>query len=371
MTQVCSSCFGDMDLRAWIRENGGPRGCKWCGGYDSPTLPLNKVIARILECLSRYYGRAENILPWNGREGGYLGPHWDSWDLFRSIGFDLPRDDLNNNLFREIASSLQDYVWCPLDPGVLDLDIVLNHSWFKFCDTIKHHRRFFFQDSTKDSIEWFSPTSLLNYIAEKIEDFGLLTELPTNTILWRARTGLKSRKREPASSFLPPPAELSLQSNRMNPPGIPMLYLASSITTALKETKVTAARVGRWKIEKQIRVLDLRTIPSAPGMFSDATPHAAMSLSFLKEFATDIMQPVARDERVHIDYLPSQVATEFFRDYSFSDGPICGILYKSTVHERGWNATLFPDRLNLSSTSLENESCLLSFQGDRWAQQKP
>jgi hypothetical protein len=49
-----------------------------------------------------------------------------------------------------------------------------------------------------------------------------------------------------------------------------------------------------------------------------------------------VMQPVATDQRVHVDYLPSQVVTEFVRDYEFQDETIDGISYASTVHPRDW-----------------------------------
>ena len=42
-------------------------------------------------------------------------------------------------------------------------------------------------------------------------------------------------------------------------------------------------------------------------MFSDVSRTQALTLRFLHNFAADIMQPVDRDQRVHIDYLPSQV----------------------------------------------------------------
>lgn len=72
-----------------------------------------------------------------------------------------------------------------------------------------------------------------------------------------------------------------------------------------------------------------------------------LSLNFLYDFAKDIMTPVARDSRVHIDYLPSQVVTEFIRDYPFSDGKVDGIAYGSTVHVRGWNVALFLGPIDL------------------------
>jgi hypothetical protein len=70
-------------------------------------------------------------------------------------------------------------------------------------------------------------------------------------------------------------------------------------------------------------------------------------LRFLHDFADDIMTPVARDQRVHVDYLPSQVITEFVRDYAFHGGKVDGIAYGSTVHRLGWNVALFTGAVEL------------------------
>jgi len=59
-----------------------------------------------------------------------------------------------------------------------------------------------------------------------------------------------------------------------------------------------------------------------------------LTLNFLHDFANDIMKPVARNTQVHIDYLSSQVVTEFMRDYDFSDGALDRVAYGSTVHQR-------------------------------------
>jgi hypothetical protein len=73
MGRVCSSCFADEDLRAWIREEGGPRGCSACQKFDSPTAKFHKMAKLIETCIRRYYGRAVDQLGYCSAEGGYLG----------------------------------------------------------------------------------------------------------------------------------------------------------------------------------------------------------------------------------------------------------------------------------------------------------
>ncbi|MYM30672.1 RES domain-containing protein [Duganella sp. CY15W] len=350
--RVCSSCFSDPDLRDWVRENGGPRGCGYCGKHDSPTADLEDVVTRIESCIERYYGRAVDQMSFCSAEGGYLGKHWDSWDMLDKVGLALPRDS-DGRLHGAIVRKMRDEPWCAFDVGALDLDDALWTSWERFCNTIKHQRRFFFHASGRDSQDSLTPASLLNRIAIDIENLGLVVDLSAGLGLWRARPDLAKRRRVSASDFGPPPIEFALQSNRMNAAGIPMLYLASSATTAVKETRVEQAKVGLWRSQRSIRVLDLRRLPPVPTVFSDEPRALAHTIRFLHNFSDDIMKPVARNNSVHIEYLPSQVVTEFMRDYKFSEGPLDGVAYGSTVHPRGWNIAFFLGPVELGLTKPE------------------
>ncbi len=368
MNRVCSSCFADEDLRAWIRKEGGPRGCSACNRFDSPTAKFYKVAKHIEECIGRYYGRAVDQLMYCSAEGGYLGAHWDSWDMLEKIGLMLPRDD--GTLYSSIAQAMADEIWCDFDAGALDLDDALRTSWQGFCETVKHKRRFFFHATGRDDQDSLTPASLLDHIAGVSQNIGLIKEISAGTAFWRARVDLPKGKGAGASDFGPPPVEHALQSNRMNPAGIPMLYLASTIATALKETRKEAAKVGLWRATRPLRVLDLRALPPEPGMFSDAGRTTKLTLSFLHDFAADIMQPVDRDQRVHVDYLPSQVVTEFVRDYQFEGGVVDGIAYASTVDRRGWNIALFlgPTQLGLAEPEWgHRQPPSLTFERAMWA----
>ena len=212
---------------------------------------------------------------------------------------------------------------------------------------MKYRRRFFFHADGTDDRDSYTPTSLLHAIAGISQSIGLIRELAPGTRLWRARPDIARGRRVAAADFGPPPNKVALQSNRMNPPGIPMLYLASSAHTALEETREKEARIGKWQVLRPLRVLDLRHLPRVPGLFSDAERDYRLALSFLIDFANDIMTPVARDQRVHVDYLPSQVVTEFVRDYVFNDGKVDGIAYGSSVHRNGWNVALFTGPVEL------------------------
>lgn len=340
---VCAGCIGDQDLRQWIMGINGPRGCDACRRRDAPTCQLSALCHHMSRRLSRYWAMAADYVGYCTADGGYIGaPVWDTYDLLRDeVCLDLPRDS-SSALFLEIVDRLPDHVWCQVDPYNVGPDVALSMSWQRFCQVIKFERRFFFHDSERDTHDSYSPVSLLAAVARFSQHAGLISTIGAGTRLWRVGHSRMGRQ-STAADYGPPPAQIAMQSNRMNPAGIPMMYLASTSSTALKEAKLLQARVGRWQVARPLRLLDLRRLPPIPGIFSDAGRSYRLTLTFLHEFCDTIMQPIDRTERVNIDYLPSQVATEFFRDFPFEDGPIDGIAYGSTVSS-GWNVVLFASR---------------------------
>lgn len=347
---VCTACIGDGDLKRWIRQQNGQRGCDFCQRSDAVTADFEAFAAHVESHVRRWFSLAIDNLPYDSREGGYQGSQlWNTYEVLESLHLDFPRDR-HDRLRSALVRALPEETWCDYDWLTLDVDQALRTSWDQFCETIKHKRRFFFHGTGRDDRDSYTPASLLSTIAGLSARMGLIQEIPMGKTLYRARTDIKRSADANGAAFGPPPVRYATQSNRMNPPGIPMLYLASSAATALKETRVESARIGRWRAVRPLRILDLRKLPDVPGCFSEGNRSDRLATIFLHEFAADIMAPVARDDRHHVEYLPSQVVTEFMRDYDFEGGRIDGIAYGSTVHPKGWNVALFasPGHLGLA-----------------------
>lgn len=350
--RVCAACFDDSDLKDWIKGIGGPKGCDACNRRDSPTHDFDEVCDRIEECLQRYWGFAVEQLPYESAEGGYQGKTWHTWEiLFDEEGLQLPRDR-TGDLAEAIVHALPDELWCEYDWLSIDEDVALGLSWDRFCEIVKHERRFFFHDlgGNDDDRDSYSAGSLLAKIGKLCDDLGLIEVLPKSTKLWRARSDIKKGARAAIGDFGPPPKGKATQSNRMNPPGIPMMYTASTAALATKETRARSARVGLWQTLCGARILNLQKLRPVPGTFADSDRYTTLGMRFLHRFADDIMRPVARDNRVHIDYLPSQVVTEYLRDFQFAGGRLDGIAYPSGFDRRGWNLALFANAGALSLT---------------------
>jgi hypothetical protein len=139
----------------------------------------------------------------------------------------------------------------------------------------------------------------------------------------------------------PTPIKFAKYANRMSPAGIPMFYATEDTITAIKEVwngKVgVKLSVATFKTKNPCSILDFCTLPPVPTIFKrDATVEQIDALSFLRRFVRDISQPVSKSEKEHIEYVPTQILTEYFRHiFKTKDGQsIMGLKYPSSYTRR-------------------------------------
>lgn len=317
--------------------------CGFCGTGRAKTVDLSFVAEHISERLHAFYGCAVDQLPYDSAEGGYQARNFDTYDLLTDeVGLELPRDG-DGALLAALVDAIGDDQWCAYDWTQLEIDESLQASWDYFCREVKHRRRFFFHgDRTgRHAPDDRSPIELFDDLSELLEDLGRLRTFPAGLPLFRARPRSPGERHTTPASLGPPPQEMALQANRMNPAGIPMFYAADHKALAIAEVQDARVSLGRFETTRSVRVIDLVDLPRVPGFFSRAPRSRRQLISFLHAFAVEISRPVPRDERVHVDYLPTQVLTEFLRDAPFEGGPIDGIRYPSATAARGSNFVLF------------------------------
>jgi hypothetical protein len=341
--RVCVHCFGDADLIDRIESYDEQSDCDFCGEEDAPTAPFDDIAAHIKERLETFYGKAADQLPYESREGGYQGSWSDTHDLLvEDVGLDLPRDH-SGELLEALVDEIGDDAWCEYDWLSLEPDESWRSSWEVFCEVVKHGRRFFFHEvgGREHHPDDRSPAHFFRELGALIDAQGLIQTVQPGLRLFRARVCDPGQHFESAADLGPPPANRALQSNRMNPPGIPMFYGAESTELATVETRGQQVSVGLFETTRPIRVLDLAHLPPVPGFFSEAPRLELFTVAFLTQFSELIILPVDRDDRTQLDYIPTQVFTEFLRDYEFDGGKIDGIKYRSATGIAGCNTVLF------------------------------
>lgn len=179
----------------------------------------------------------------------------------------------------------------------------------------------------------------------------LIRTVTEGSNFWRARMHKESHSHDTAEELGPPPTCAAKYSNRMSPAGIVMFYGALDPDTAVRESFGPArlegymATVAQWATLRELRVLDLSAEMRVPSLFDREHRHLRAAFIFLCSFVQDLNKPVVKDGREHIEYVPTRVATEYFRRRFRTEAgdPVQGILYRSAIREGGTCCVLFCD----------------------------
>ena len=375
---MCGSCFSDEGLRAFCTQYASSDECDFCGATDTELIaaPLDDVIEHISVCVHNHYDDPANAgLPYESAEGGYQGPLYETYEVFEALSLEFPRDE-DGKLRAAIERGLENDLWTDVDPLGLSADEKLHFSWDQFCRIIKHERRFFFLDrgeapTPRSGDELYGPAEILKVIFSFAESEGAIVELPAGTHLYRARHQPTGMTYATAKTLGPPPLEHAIKTNRMSPPGVVMTYASEDRETALAETSDEAGTfaVGEFVTERAALILDLTRLPAVPSVFSELPDTYEYDprprLNFLNHVSREISKPIARDDRVHVEYVPTQVVTEYVRSaISINGRPIEGIRYASSRSSAKTALVLFADQENLVLD--ESERPELYFLSDRW-----
>ena len=98
-----------------------------------------------------------------------------------------------------------------------------------------------------------------------------------------------------------------------------MLYAADDFETACREVadpdQMTGKEVtgAKFRTVIPLNLLDLTAIQHPRSFFSNLDRRSRHAIEFLEEFAAELSRLIQRDERQHIEYVPTQVFTEYVR----------------------------------------------------------
>jgi RES domain-containing protein len=151
-----------------------------------------------------------------------------------------------------------------------------------------------------------------------------------------------------SQSDLGTPPKDQAKEGRANPRGIPYLYLASRIETAIAEVRPwikADVSVGYFKLTRRIKILDVSDDkPKWHASGFDFLTGEKVEWSFTQEelevyawgdinraFSLPI-QPGTEASQ----YIPTQYLAEYFKNHGYQ-----GIAYRSSVDESGYNLVLF------------------------------
>ena len=154
-----------------------------------------------------------------------------------------------------------------------------------------------------------------------------------------------------------PPRHLA-REGRLNSKGIPCLYLASDIDTAVAEIRPwisSSISIGYFNTLEEITVIDTsKDLQKSPPHFSiikDDNGEILLTERPDKDYSDaeieqniwgdinfSFSKPVSRDD-TFFSYLPTQFVSEKFKMYGYD-----GVAYKSSLNQTGFNIALFNPR---------------------------
>jgi HEPN/RES N-terminal domain 1/RES domain len=373
---VCGGCFDDADIAEFVESDAVSQECNFCGEKsDMPiAAPLDHVVQFMSNAINREYERAVDALGWSSEDGGYLGYHFDSYELLEDeIGLALPRDD--GRLLKVLAKCLGDQPWCQRDPYGMTQDELLISSWNHFSRFIKHQRRYFFLQEHSNALDrsHLTASQMLLFVSRSAEDYGLVKTLPAGTLIYRARQMRSGDRFASPYDFGPPPFEHAVKSNRMSPAGIVMFYGSQDTETAIAEiddNPQLGICVAIFRAMRDSLILDLTALPRRLRFFeeqSDSSEVNRYALNFLHEFVKDMAAKVEPGEREHIDYIPTQVVTEYFRTtFRHGETLIDGVRYSSAQRTAGKSIVLFADQSDVVLNSVQIKTLVATGRHQDW-----
>jgi hypothetical protein len=141
-----------------------------------------------------------------------------------------------------------------------------------------------------------------------------------------------------------PPKRIA-SHGRANPPGIPYLYLGSTVRTAIAEIRPHTgelASVADFDVPAELRLVDLRNPRKlvSPFLLGDESEIGQLrsDIAFLERLGEELTRPVL-PQGAAIDYVPSQYLCEFIKKCGYD-----GVVYRSAVSD-GINMALFAPEL--------------------------
>ncbi len=347
--RICVRCVNDpvlIDLI--IAEATDEDPCSFCGAAKAADFDV--ILGAISGYINSLYTDPAEELPYESAEGGYQGTVYDGSELVYELDEWTDRDEV----VEEAASAFVGSAWCEQDYFSLGPYETLRHGWERFVEQIKHVTRYLFlreDNGAEDRHDEIRPSQMLDALGRLLTHYGTFTTLPEATEIWRARTHKPAEIPTTVDDLGAPPLIACRASNRMSPAGISMFYGALDLNTSVAETVVWNDQVRTdvtgavFQPAKPLLLLDLTKLPEMPSQFDEENRHLRAPLAFLRSFAHDLTKPVARDGYEHVDYVPTQVVTEYVR-YQLKaeeDKSVDGIMYTSSRNPGGVSLVLFID----------------------------
>ncbi|MFL9506201.1 HEPN-associated N-terminal domain-containing protein [Acinetobacter baumannii] len=340
---ICYECVKDKYLAKVILENSVSKKCSYCDKKfrSNKAATYDLIMNKIYQTIFMFYGDAQELNVSVVKGQWVIKPTAikDILDNFNpgwsdSFTIDLA-ESLNPELYL-VKHSNGDWLGVPENK-------VLMYSWDFFKNQILYKTRYLFLSEPIDEMgdkEIIPASIMLNSLAELCIEFNLIKNIKRNSIFYRVRSHFKNETFDEFDQMGVAPKKRA-SAGRMNPVGIPYFYIADSKLTAKLEVIKDQEHwsYAAFKLKKDIDVIDFSSLPEVPSIFDIEKYKIRQKIIFMYDLVDDLSKPVGPDDNEHIEYIPTQVVSEFFR-YRFKP-EVKGIKYRSVKNPKGLNIAFF------------------------------
>ncbi|MFA5410347.1 MAG: HEPN-associated N-terminal domain-containing protein [Candidatus Omnitrophota bacterium] len=363
---VCAACFGNQGIKDFIERNAIEYFCSYCErktsqGGNPISASLEDVVGLIVRSLNRLYDDPNNCLPWDSEDHCYFGTTYYIDDVLYDMGLSLTVKDqeMADQLSQDLTQHIDCDTWTPREISILSKSEAYELGWERFVKQVKHYSRFIFslihyKPDPYESRDVPLPSQMLSKILHMIHDTSMVRIVKKGAIFYRTRICFEGESiKDTAHDLGAPTNENAKFSNRMSPEGIPMFYGAFEEETAEEEIRAIKYRSGQLKKALSIKIAQfvlLRDISVVDFtrrhdycLFDEEIDERELNMkAFLNHFVRELSKPIEKDGREHIDYVPTQIVTEYlkYKCVDRKDRRIKGIVYPSARRD-GTSCALF------------------------------
>ncbi|WP_435579817.1 RES family NAD+ phosphorylase [Gilvibacter sp.] len=326
---ICANCFSDKELIAFIKAQGSISTCGICGTGDTHTILLDELVDFFQELIDNFTPDETGLSLRNKIQG--------DWSLFSS---------------RQVAATVLDNVLPKLKTQITHSDFTVNYQE-EILDNISYW------EELKEELKWnMRFVTNINYLTEELfwdSFFETQYELDNKTTLFRARVHHKNEQSTYLSDEMKSPPREIARGGRVNPPGIPTLYLSDNKKTVLYEVRATYlddVTIGEFVLDgaESIKIVDFTEDTSLFYIEGLKPIDEIIKGKLLRDkISSDLSKPMRRFDS-ELEYIPTQFICEFIRVFTGAEG----IRFKSSLHPPGNNLVIFnQDLMSCTSTYTE------------------
>lgn len=338
--RACKACIKDRYIYDTLRQYGIMSKCSYCQ-QRRKTISVYEIVEEIKDGIDTEFKQC-------GLE--FYNPVNDQYTVATVELEDILYGEFlcRTELFEDIRSCIGPNRWYGRDDQYFgdqeNISMIYSKEWEIFCQIVKFEARYVFFNCWDEGKEDERAKELFEFIRSAVEKLGLVNEILPEVRFYRGRTQPSKEEIFLNDSDLGAPPAYKAKANRMSAEGISMFYGANNVKTTLAEIYTGIekyATIAQFKNKDKLYLLDLSKVIHLkfPSLFDRKNRYKRRFIGFFKKFVNEIISPI--DNVPAIEYVPTQILTEYFRHVYQYGCMVDGIIYPSSKNPRGKCYALF------------------------------